>query len=247
MISGLTAALIAAVFVTSTISGIFGMAGGMILLAALLAFLPVATAIALQGAIQIVANGSRAWFSRSFIEWRIIGFITLGLGLAAALLFVVRYVPDLATVCIAVGLLPVLLWLPKGWISLDASRPSHAIACGLVSGGLNLAVGVAGPSIDIFFVRTEMDRRKVIATKACMQVISHASKVVFYGLTTAAMVGGDWLMVLIVAPFAVAGTNLGYHVLQRMTDANFRRWTRWIVTMLGIFYLIRGILLLAGP
>ena len=241
-----TAIVVCVVFLTSTLSGIFGMAGGMMLLAGLLTILPVATAIALQGAIQIVANGSRAWFSRDFIDWRIISTMVAGILVAAVVLFLLRYQPDLATVCVVVGLMPILVWLPKRWLNLDASRPVHSFFCGFISGGLNLAVGVAGPSIDIFFIRTQMDRRKVIATKACMQVISHGAKVVFYGTTAAAMVAGDWLLVAIAAPFAVAGTNLGYHILQRLSDDGFRRWTRWIVTFLGIFYLVRGIFLLAG-
>ena len=235
-----------ATFCTSVISGIFGMAGGMILLAALMAILPVATAIAVQGAIQIVANGSRAVFSRAFIDWRILGTICLGLFAAAVLLFLLRYTPDLATVCFAVGLMPILVWIPKHWLALDASKPLHAFFCGFLSGGLNLAVGVAGPTVDIFFIRTEMDRRTVIATKAATQVISHGAKVVFYGTAASAMAPGDWLIVAVAAPFAVLGTNVGYHVLQRLSDQNFRTWTRWIVTVIGFFYLIRGVMVLAA-
>lgn len=236
-----------AVFLTSTLSGVFGMAGGLVLLAVLLAMMPVTTAIAVQGAIQIVANGSRAWFSREFIDWRILGFIVLGLMAAALALFILRYTPDLASVCIAIGLMPILVWIPKDWLALDASKAQHAFACGLLGGGLNLAVGVSGPTVDIFFIRTAMDRRRIIATKAATQVISHAAKVVFYGgLAADAMQGGDWLIVLVAAPFAVAGTNLGFHILQRMSDAGFRRWTRWVVTAIGIFYLGRGIALIAG-
>ncbi|ODT48445.1 sulfite exporter TauE/SafE family protein [Devosia sp. 63-57] len=241
---GITVAI--AVLLTSTLSGVFGMAGGLVLLAVLLTLLPVATAIAVQGAIQIVANGSRAWFSREFIDWRILGMICIGLLGAAVLLYLVRYIPDLATVCIAIGLMPILVWIPKHWLALDASKPLHALLCGFFGGGLNLAVGVSGPTVDIFFIRTQMDRRKVIATKAATQVVSHASKVVFYGSTASAMVAGDWMLVLIAAPFAIAGTNLGYHILQRMTDDNFRRWTRWVVTAIGIFYLLRGLSLLLG-
>jgi uncharacterized protein len=88
----LTTALVAlAVFATSTLSGVFGMAGGLVLLAILLAMLPVATAIAVQGAIQIVANGSRAWFSRAHIDWRVLGVICSGLAAAAVLLYILRY------------------------------------------------------------------------------------------------------------------------------------------------------------
>lgn len=235
-----------AVFFTSTLSGVFGMAGGLVLLAALLTVLPVATAIAVQGAIQIVANGSRAILSRHFIDWRILGTICLGLAAAAVLLFILRYTPDLVTVCIVIGLMPILVWIPKHWLALDASKPLHAFLCGFLGGGLNLAVGVSGPTVDIFFIRTQMDRRTVIATKAATQVVSHAAKVVFYGAAAAAMVAGDWLIVLVAAPFAIAGTNLGYHILQRLTDEGFRSWTRWIVTFIGIFYLGRGLSLALG-
>ncbi len=235
-----------AVFFTSTLSGVFGMAGGLVLLAILLTMMPVATAIAVQGAIQIVANGSRAWFSRDFIDWRILGHICLGLLAAAIALFILRYVPDLASVCIAIGLMPVLVWIPKDWLALDASKPLHAFCCGFLGGGLNLAVGVSGPTVDIFFIRTQMDRRRIVATKAATQVISHGAKVLFYGALASAVSGGDWVLVLIAAPFAVAGTSLGYHILQRMSDQGFRTWTRWIVTAIGIFYLGRGFSLLMG-
>lgn len=233
-----------AVLFTSTLSGVFGMAGGLVLLAALLTVLPVATAIAVQGAIQIVANGSRAILSRKYIDWRILGMICVGLVAAAILLFILRYTPDLATVCIAIGLMPILVWIPKDWLALDASKPHHAFLCGLLGGGLNLAVGVSGPTVDIFFIRTQMDRRTIVATKAATMVVSHAAKVVFYGAAASAMVAGDWLIVLVAAPFAIAGTNLGYHILQRLSDAGFRAWTRWIVTFIGIFYLLRGLSLL---
>ncbi len=242
----LLAAIAAAVLVTSTISGVFGMAGGLILLAILLALLPVGTAIAVQGAIQIIANGSRAWFSRAFINWRILAIVCIGLAVAAIVLFLVRYTPDLVTVCIAIGLLPILVWIPKHWLALDASKPLHALICGFLSGGLNLAVGAAGPTVDIFFIRTEMDRRAIIATKAAIQVVSHAAKVLFYGFALTSVAAGDWLIVLIAAPFAIAGTQLGYQILQRLTDARFRSWTRLVVTAIGLFYLLRGLSLLLG-
>lgn len=235
-----------ATFCTSVLSGIFGMAGGMILLAALMALLPVATAIAVQGVIQLVANGSRAVFSRDFIEWRILGIILLGILAAAGVLLIVRYTPDLVTVCFAVGLMPILVWIPKSWLALDASKPLHAFLCGFFSAGLNLAVGVAGPTVDIFFIRTQMDRRTVIATKAAAQVLSHGAKIVFYGAMASAMAPGDWVIALIAAPFAILGTNVGYRILQRLSDENFRRWTRWIVTAIGLFYLARGVMALAG-
>ncbi len=236
--------LLLAVFLTSTLSGVFGMAGGLVLLAILLMVLPVGTAIAVQGAIQIIANGSRAWMSRQFIDWKVLGVILLGLLAAGLLLLLVRYEPTLAAVCIAIGLLPIVLWIPPHWLSLDASKPHHAFICGFMGGALNLTVGVAGPTIDIFFIRTAMDRRQIIATKAATQVVSHAAKVVFYWNATTVLTSFEWAAIALAAPFAIAGTSAGHWILQRLTDANFKKWTRLIVTAIGIFYMARGLSLL---
>ncbi len=238
--------MVVAVFLTALLSGIFGMAGGLILLWILFFLLPVGTAIAVHGVIQFVSNGSRAWFSRGYIDWRIVGIISVGLVLAALFFLLVSYSPDLAVVSIVIGLLPILVWIPNSWFALDASRPHHAVACGLIAGGLSIGVGVSGPTIDIFFIRTMMDRRVIIATKAAVQVVSHGIKVAFYAGSTLVLTGSEWLAIAVAAPIAILGTKAGNSILQRLTDANFRSWTRWIVTAIGVFYFARGIHLLAS-
>ena len=71
MLAPLALAVIAvAVLVTSFISGIFGMAGGLILLGILLLYLDVAPAMVLFGAIQTASNGWRAMLWWRFIRWR---------------------------------------------------------------------------------------------------------------------------------------------------------------------------------
>ena len=54
---------------TSIISGILGMAGGLLLLVALLVRLEPVVAIPIHGIVQLVSNGSRAWFLRREVRW----------------------------------------------------------------------------------------------------------------------------------------------------------------------------------
>ncbi|CAD7042993.1 sulfite exporter TauE/SafE family protein [Pseudorhizobium endolithicum] len=229
------------VFLTSLLSGVFGMAGGLILLWVLLLMMPVGTAIAVHGVIQMVANGSRAWFSRHYIDYRILGILCFGLAVSAVVLLAVDYAPNIIVVSIAIGLMPILVWLPVQRLQLDASRPSHSLVCGVISGALMVGVGVSGPVIDIFFIRTAMDRRKVIATKAATQLLAHATKVIFYWRAATVLPGSDWIAILFAAPIAILGTRAGNIILQRMTDANFRTWTRWIVTGVGGVYIVQGL------
>jgi uncharacterized membrane protein YfcA len=238
------AILIVAVFLTATLSGVYGMVGGMVLLWVLLLLLPVSAAIAVQGVLQFVANASRAWFARAHIDWRIISIALIGLGVALGVLSAVRYTPNLAVVSIAVGLLPITIWVPVRWVSLDASRPTQALVCGFLSGILNVGVGVAGPVVDIFFARTKMDRRTVIATKATLIGVSHVAKVVFYSTALSEITRSDALAIALAVPFSVLGSVAGHKILVRLTDDSFRAGTRWLVTGVGAFFFVQGVYLL---
>jgi uncharacterized membrane protein YfcA len=229
------------VFLTSMLSGVFGMAGGLVLLWFLLLSFPATTAIAVHGVIQMTANASRAWLSRRFIIWRVVALMTIGVVLAALGLLMISYTPDVAIVSLLIGLMPLMVWMPKHWIYLDATRTSHALVCGLVSGGLSIAAGLSGPLIDIFFIRTRMDRRSVVATKAMIQVIAHIIKILFYLGAALSLSRGEWTIILLAAPLAIIGTTAGNVILKRLTDANFRAWTRWIVTVIGTFYFVQGL------
>ena len=48
-----------------------------------------------------------------------------------------------------------------------------------------------------------------------------------------------WLGVLMVA-LAITGTTLSRRVLEKLTDASFRQWTRWTVMTTGVVYLVDG-------
>ena len=57
------------IIVSSFISGVFGMAGGMVLLGVLLVYFDVATGMLLFSIIQLTANGWRALHWRNYVLW----------------------------------------------------------------------------------------------------------------------------------------------------------------------------------
>jgi uncharacterized protein len=235
--------LLLVVLITATVSGVFGMAGGLMLMGALTLIMPVAAAMVTHGAVQFVSNGWRAVLHRRHIDWRIIVMYGAGSGIAAGLLALVTYDPTKAWIYLMLGLVPGLAWLPKGALHLDAAKPAHAVACGLTVTGLNVMAGVSGPLLDVFFVRTALTRHQIVATKAATQAFSHTVKMIFYGvpLLGAATTGlPPWWFFAAAAPLAMIGAWLGGKVLDRMSDVNFLKWTRWIVTGLGVIYLIQA-------
>ncbi|CAN7484823.1 sulfite exporter TauE/SafE family protein [Phenylobacterium sp. LjRoot219] len=240
----LTSALIlVAALLTATLSGVFGMAGGLLLMGVLALVLPVQAAFVTHGLLQLVANGWRAVLHRRFVRWDIVAVHAVASFVAGGVVSLLAFTPSKPLVYLLMGLIPGLLWLPRSWIRLDAAKPAQAFLSGLLVTGANLTAGVAGPLLDIFFVRTELTRHAIVATKAATQVFSHLAKIVVYGAPLVASRQSGlppvWVFALAV-PLSMAGAVLGGRILQRMTDVNFKRWTRWIVTAIGLVYLVQA-------
>jgi uncharacterized protein len=240
--------LVSASLVTAFISGIFGMAGGMMLIGILALILPVQAAFVTHGVLQLVANGWRAVLHRKHIDAAIFSRFALATLAAGLMVSVVAYIPSKLVIFLLLGLMPILLWLPDGWFTPDAEKPSHAMSTGFAAATLNLTAGVSGPLIDTVFVRTGLNRHEIVATKAAIQSLNHISKVAVYGIplleTAHTGLPPLWLFALAI-PASMLGTTAGGWVLDRMSDVNFKRWTAWIVTGIGAVYLAKAALIWA--
>ena len=231
--------------VTSFISGILGMAGGMILMGILLALMPVPAAMMLHGVTQLASNGWRALLWRNDVVWRVFRGYALGAILSLVVFATLQLVVSKPVSLLVMGSTPfVALILPER-LHLNVERRGHSSACGAICSALALMSGVSGPILDVFFVRSKMTRHAVVATKAMTQSLSHVMKIAYFGGLVATGRGTvePWLAAAMVI-LAFTGTSLSRRVLERMNDAAFRRWTRWAVMSTGIFYLGSGITLL---
>ena len=83
---------------TSFISGLFGMAGGMILLGVLLVYFDVATGMVMFSVIQFVANGWRAVLWWRYVHVADLLRLCAGAVLSFAIMRYVAFVPSKATV-----------------------------------------------------------------------------------------------------------------------------------------------------
>lgn len=246
----LTAATLAVVvIVTATLSGIFGMAGGMILMAFLTFTYSVGAAMMLHGVTQAVSNGYRAVLNRRNIVWRLVATNLIGSLAALALFMLVSFVPDKATVYLVLGAIPFVAFaIPKSW-GLDITKPFVAPACGFVVTALTLTAGVAGPILDVFFVQSPLTRHQIVATKAVTQTLQHLTKLLYFGVLAAHLLPAanlPWWIYVMVAPLAMLGTTLGKMALDRMDDKKFKSWSRIILMVLGTILIVRGMMILVG-
>ena len=213
----------------------------MILMGVLLAFLPLPAAMMLHG-ISHASNGGRAFMLRDEVDWRVFRGYVVGAALALGLFAATSIVVGKAAALIAMGLTPFAALLLPEKLHLNVERRGHSALCGFVCLALNLVAGIAGPILDAFYVRSKMSRHAVVATKALTQTLSHLVKIVYFGGVIAVQ-GGEvspWLIPTMVL-LAFLGTSLSRPVLDRMSDASFRQWTRWTVMTLGALYLASGL------
>jgi uncharacterized membrane protein YfcA len=245
----LIAALGAAVLSTSFISGIFGMAGGMILIGLLLLMMPLAAAMVLHGVTQTASNGWRAWLWREHIRWRVVAWYSVGAVVAVLGFALIQATPSKPVALITLGLLSLVGLTLPAQIAPDVARPRHAVLCGTVCVALQFVAGVSGPIFDVFFVRSAGGRREIIATKAAIQTLGHSLKAAYF----AQLLTGDGQMItplaaMLAVSFAVIGTQLSRTVLDAISDAHFRQWTRALIAVIATVYLVHGAVLLAlGP
>ena len=244
----LTAGLGLAVLATSFLSGLFSMAGGMVLMGILLALLPVTSAMLLHGITQMTSNGWRAWLWRRHVVWGVVGQYLLGGTVAVSVFALARYVPDKPVALVVLGLTPFMaMAVPARW-SPDVTRRGHSVLAGALCMGVQMIAGISGPLLDMFFVKSNLPRQSVVATKAMLQVFGHLFKSIYFGSLVAAsdVEAVDVPVTLLCIVTAVLGTTLSRRVLDGMTDAQFRSWSRRLVILVGTVYLGQGVFLLVA-
>ena len=241
------ATLAAGIVVTSFLSGIFGMAGGMVLMGLLLAIMPLSAAMVLHGVTQMTSNGWRAWLWREHIAWRIVATFAVGSVLMALGFALVAGVPSKGAALLMLGLTPfIALGLPASW-RLNVVRPSHAVASGAICMALQLIAGVSGPILDVFFNQSGLDRKGIVSTKAAVQTLGHALKLVYFGAALAIAGGAvpPWVLASAVV-LAIVGTQVSRRVLDRLSDDQLKRWSRYIIMLLSFVYIGQGLYVLLG-
>jgi uncharacterized membrane protein YfcA len=234
---------------TSTLSGAFGMAGGMVLLGVLSALLPVGPALAVHGIVQAASNGSRWWLLRGHVPARPCLVYAAGALAAAAAAAGLAWRPERATVHAALGTVALAAVALRGRVRLRFDEPAGAASCGAAVTATQLTAGVSGPLLDAFFVDSPLGRHAVVGTKACTQTLAHVLKTAYFALLAGGLAASSappvWAVALC-GGAAVLGTHVGTRFLDRMDDGRFRRWTTALVVLLGLGHLAAGVALAVG-
>ena len=238
------------VFLTSILSGILGMAGGMVLMGVLVWLLPVQQAMILHAITQFFANGSRAFIHRSHIYTKTLLPYFAGMFTTFAIFAFVSFIPPKPLVFLLLGLGPFLSFMLPKDLKLDFTKPRQAYFCGFMTSGFQLTGGVSGPLLDMFFQTRALTRHQTVATKAFTQAVSHIMKFLYFGFLVSSFstaAGGLplWLC-LAVIPMALCGSHVSKFILEKLTDVHFYKATQIALFVIGTVYLTRAFFSMIG-
>jgi uncharacterized membrane protein YfcA len=189
--------------------------------------------------IQLFANGWRVVQWRGYVLWPIFGWYVVGAVLAFACMWAIAFVPDKATVYLALGLMPFAVEALPAAMRPNIEWRGVPFVTGVATTIIQILAGVGGLFLDIFFQKSALDRKTTNATKAVAQSFSHVVRALYFG----SLPGLGDLPLWTTAPailLAIGGTSLAPVVLERMTDHGFRQWTRAIIFAISAVYLVRA-------
>lgn len=227
--------------IAATLAGVTGFGGAAVLLPILVATFGVREAIPILTLAQLIGNGSRAWFNRRQLAWRVVGWFALGavpFALVGGFLFAKAPLPTL-TRLLGVFLILIVVWRrehPKN--TWRPSTPSFALI-GAGSSFLSALLGSVGPIMAPFFLAYGLVKGGYIGTEALATVVMHVTKLIAY--REAAILPMHTVIVgLSLGPMMVLGSYIGKRIVDRLPERVFVLLIEVTLVVAGLLFIIKG-------
>ena len=224
--------LVPIAFVTSCLTAVIGMGGGVLLLTLMPGLLPNAAMLPVHAATQLASNVSRAAFGWRAVDAGIIPAFCAG-ALAGAWLGGELYRSiDLTWLPLVLGLFVlVVTWLP-----LPLMRGGGQLALvllGFYQTGLGMLAGATGPLGSAVLLRRNRERDWLVVNTALYMSFNHALRVLAYvamGFSFARW----WHLLAAMIVAGIAGSWVGTRLRVLVPQRNFHTLFRVLVSILAL-------------
>ena len=226
--------LILAAFITSSISAVLGMGGGIILLGIMAIIIPEGyKVIALHGMVQLFSNSTRTYVFRQYIKKNLIKQFFSGalIGVLLSIIIIIMLINYFnvgsANEIKVEVLKPFIGFFIVWYLFLKGPKKERKInsfiPVGLIAGLSSIFIGAVGPLIAPFFLRKDLNKEHIIANKAASQMITHFTKIplfiYFFNMNYKSEL--NVLLPLIIAVYL--GTNFGKRILSFIPEKLFKK------------------------
>lgn len=230
--------LLFASLLASTISGIAGFGGALLLLPVVTKILGIQAAIPILTIGQLFGNASRFFFNRHEIKWKpVILFLIAAIPftLAGSYLFSLIEANKLKLV-VGVFLIILVFYRRVTKKNQQTGRMGTLLGGG-ITGFISGIVGSAGPLGAAFFLGMGLAPAAYIASEAFTALTMHIVKSVMYNRL--AQLGSKELTIgLLVGAVMIVGSWLGKHIFSRFSKKNFIQVVDLLLLISGIYMIL---------
>jgi hypothetical protein len=229
--------LIVTSWIASTISGVAGFGGSLLILPLFSHIVGAKRAIPILTIAWLMGNLSRAAFGYRDIRWKPVGYFSLG-AIPAAIIgsrLFVELPTELIMKGIGIFLLAVVLVRQTKWN--QAIPPNWLIPVGAVVGFLSAVIGSAGPLGAAAFLSLNLPPTAYVASEAVTAVVMHLAKSAIYGqydLMTPQDVGVGLMLGLAM----VVGSWTSRRLLTQLSSRWFGRVVEGLMVVAAISLLV---------
>ena len=237
--------LIIAALITSSISAVIGMGGGIILLGIMAILIPEGyMVIALHGIIQMVSNGTRTFVFQDYIKKKLISEYLIGaligLGLSVFIVYELMHFYDVSSANqIKFDYLKPIIGLYILWyLYLRGTKKEQKnklfIIVGFIGGLCSIFIGAVGPLIAPFFLRNDLNKENIIANKAACQIITHIGKIpIFMYFFHVNYIEQSYILLPLIISVYI-GTNIGKKLLGSISEETFKMIFKVCLTIIAL-------------
>jgi uncharacterized membrane protein YfcA len=220
-------------FVTSLLTSIFSLGGGLIMLVALAQSFSPGTLIPLHGAIQLSNNLSRTFVYKEFFEWGLIQNILIATtfgALGGILLF--GAIPEQILIWLIAGTILFLTWAPLDNFILSVMRNDWF--CGFISGLAGIFIGANGPLVTAYMRTKNLSPEFLVANHGAVMIYQHSIKIILFMYFFSFSLKEYLFFILILAVAGYAGAVLGKRLITSISYESFNIALKLLLSLLAL-------------
>jgi uncharacterized membrane protein YfcA len=220
-------------FVTSLLTSIFSLGGGLIMLVALAQSFSPGTLIPLHGAIQLSNNLSRTFVYKEFFEWGLIQNILIATtfgALGGILLF--GAIPEQILIWLIAGTILFLTWAPLDNFILSVMRNDWF--CGFISGFAGIFIGANGPLVTAYMRTKNLSPEFLVANHGAVMIYQHSIKIILFMYFFSFSLKEYLFFILILAVAGYGGAVLGKRLITSISYESFNIALKLLLSLLAL-------------
>jgi uncharacterized membrane protein YfcA len=219
-------------FLTSLLTSIFSLGGGLIMLVALAQSFSPATLIPLHGSIQLANNFSRTLVYSEFFQWKLVKNIVISTMFGAVIgIYLFGTLPENLLVMVIAATILFLTWAPLD--SLIFSVMKNDWFCGFISGFAGIFVGANGPLVTAYLRTKNLSPEVLVANHGAIMIFQHGIKIILFASFFNFMILDYFIFILILALTGYAGAILGRRLISKVPFKSFNIILKVFLTLLA--------------